>query len=573
MSAEDSVLKTEKPKQESTTIAMVAFSIFIATANQIYYKLTLNAFSSPTTNYGFFVNQFSTLMYTVQAVIVSAGLVWQQPDSWKESLKSPQSIFIIMGLLDGASSTLSTVSGAFCPGELQTILNQSIIPMTMVSAYAFIHTKFQGFQIWGSCLIILGAIVASSDYFFVSGGDDDQSAQTTRGHPVAIMIFIMSILPSAFSNVYKEKCMKEDDMNEVHTTTFVSFWQILVGFAFLPILALPSLGGVPPNQMWSQLGAGWVCFWEGENLNDPDDDSCEASFVVFIVYIVINFIYNFMLLIITKRGSAVLLVISQALSLPVTNITFSIPAVMGKDAEALSINDLMGLVLVCIGFLIYSGFGFAEKFMVVQGPPGQMTFASVDKGNTLVVNKDVGNNPRSLAKFLMRMSVQKSIEARRAARKVRAKEQQRLLLEADSVGEGSETDALTGGPLDRTYGATGTQPPLPRLMSSAMDDVAATRMAIQVAVRATEIMRGRLDQLTHSPVKASTTTTTTPERRVGGLSDRQGSREFKPLGSTHSGSMGPASGWSFYAPEPPSTADDGGLMPPSSPTSNGQSLF
>lgn len=39
---------------------------------------------------------------------------------------------------------------------------------------------------------------------------------------------------------------------------------------------------------------------------------------------------------------------------------------MGADAEPLTMMDLAGLVLVCIGFLAYSGFGFASNFMVAQ---------------------------------------------------------------------------------------------------------------------------------------------------------------------------------------------------------------
>jgi hypothetical protein len=56
----------------------------------------------------------------------------------------------------------------------------------------------------------------------------------------------------------------------------------------------------------------------------------------------------------------------QALSLPVTNIAFTLKIFMGEAAEPLSALDLLGLVLVCIGFLTYSGFGLAHNFMVAQ---------------------------------------------------------------------------------------------------------------------------------------------------------------------------------------------------------------
>jgi hypothetical protein len=59
----------------------------------------------------------------------------------------------------------------------------------------------------------------------------------------------------------------------------------------------------------------------------------------------------------------------QALSLPVTNIAFTLKIFMGDAAEPLTALDLLGLVLVCIGFLTYSGFGLASNFMVAQVAP------------------------------------------------------------------------------------------------------------------------------------------------------------------------------------------------------------
>jgi hypothetical protein len=39
---------------------------------------------------------------------------------------------------------------------------------------------------------------------------------------------------------------------------------------------------------------------------------------------------------------------------------------MGADAEPFTVMNLIGLIFVIIGFLAYSGFGFASNFIVVQ---------------------------------------------------------------------------------------------------------------------------------------------------------------------------------------------------------------
>jgi drug/metabolite transporter (DMT)-like permease len=135
-----------------------------------------------------------------------------------------------------------------------------IIPITMIGAAFFLRAKFESFQIWGSVFILLGAIVASSGYLFTGREVDasDSAASSEAGETTvtatsvatatasaAIVLYFISVIPSALSNIYKEDKMKEQDMNEVHTSTIVAFWQLWFGFLFLPLMSLPSLGNVP----------------------------------------------------------------------------------------------------------------------------------------------------------------------------------------------------------------------------------------------------------------------------------------------------------------------------------------
>ena len=58
-----------------------------------------------------------------------------------------------------------------------------------------------------------------------------------------------------------------------------------------------------------QLSDGWTCF-RGTNPNDPEGDCSNAAYLL-MTYIVVNFVCNIIMLVITKHGSAVLLVVSQ----------------------------------------------------------------------------------------------------------------------------------------------------------------------------------------------------------------------------------------------------------------------
>jgi hypothetical protein len=239
-------------------IVLLFFSIIGAAANSVLFKITLNSFSSSKTNYGFFVSQFSTFLYSLQALFVSLILLWRERRSSaagpERSLSCSslltyenQSIYFYMGALDAASATLGAIAGAYCPGGVQTILNQLIIPLTMIAAVLVLGTNFDRHQIWGSSFILFGSIVASSNYLFgsVASVSSASAPSESMSLSASIVLYFFSILPCACSNIYKERIMKEMDMNEVHTSTVVSFWQLWIGFLFLPLLSLKSLGALP----------------------------------------------------------------------------------------------------------------------------------------------------------------------------------------------------------------------------------------------------------------------------------------------------------------------------------------
>lgn len=104
----------ESQPQDSTIAWLLLISIFIASANTLLYKATLNAFSSPTTNYGFFTSQFSILMYVFQALIFSIFIIARDFNSIKELFRIPQRVYLSMGFLDSASGTLGAIAGNSC---------------------------------------------------------------------------------------------------------------------------------------------------------------------------------------------------------------------------------------------------------------------------------------------------------------------------------------------------------------------------------------------------------------------------------------------------------------------------
>ena len=384
-------LEEETTKRQSYYLAIyVTLSILLSCANGLLYKKLLNSFRS----YEFFVSQFSTALYLVQAAPVLvycivkehlSGAGGGEASAWKQLIgsRSLHRAFLLMGVMDAASSTLGALGGAGTPGQLQTLINNLVIPITMALSAAYLHVRFRRHQLVGSVLIVLGCAFASLPFFFPSlnpdppgggggVGDDDDGGGGLSGPSrwLSILVFVVSIIPAAMSNVFKEVEMKGDDLNVYVTTVVVSLWQEVIGFLFLPLLRLQVFGGMSSAQMARQMGDGYACFLGRA-------DGCEGAGWLFIVYVGVNFLYNVLLLLITKHGSAVLLVVANALALPVTNVAFTLPLLMGSDAERFGVADLVGLVLVVVGFLTYSAFGLAKRFLLAQGPPGQMTYTPI----------------------------------------------------------------------------------------------------------------------------------------------------------------------------------------------------
>eukprot|EP00128_Syssomonas_multiformis_P016742 Colp12_sorted_trinity150504_noHs@12383 len=363
------------PKNVLLAIYMI-LGVFAAAANTIMFKKMLNAYSVESHNYEFFVNQWNVFLYLVIALAIYLYKSYFTNDITPEQRQMPKKIFVFMGFLDSFSGFLGAIGGAYTDGSLQTILNQSLIPITLLLSVIFLKMKYQKLQYMGAAIMMAGAALACVPSF------NGSNQGTTKVY--SVLIFFAGIIPSAFSNVYKEKQFKDQELDVQYLTVWVTLFQVLFGFAFLPLLSVPGFGGVEFKQLPYEISDGFQCFL-GEDPR-PDDD-CKDGTWTMMAYVAVNFLYNLVLLMITKHGSALLLVITSALSLPVCNLAFTSEALMGSEAEAFSLWNVFGLVLVVVGFLVYSALGRADDFLVSQGPPGQQIFTPVHQAEEEAVSR------------------------------------------------------------------------------------------------------------------------------------------------------------------------------------------
>jgi len=63
-----------------------------------------------------------------------------------------------MGFLDALGTFFTAMGSAYTPGPLQPLLNQTLIPFTMLASAIFIRTKYETMELVGAGLILCGEL-------------------------------------------------------------------------------------------------------------------------------------------------------------------------------------------------------------------------------------------------------------------------------------------------------------------------------------------------------------------------------------------------------------------------------
>ena len=360
-------------------LALAAAVCVSGSVNDLLTKITANVF---TQKYAFFVDQGCNILYMLFAAIPvvwaiayerTGSLLNRLPDGL---LRCPQHRFAFMGLLDALGTFLSCIGAPGTPGHLQVVLNQTLIMFSMVTAYLWLGTRHDAREVACAALIFGGALVAASGS--TAAGDDDEGGAQVW----SVLMFMLSNVPMALSNVYKELGFADKSLRlDVWSMTCITtFYQTVATFLLLPLQTLPYMSGDPSRglslvECWESFLGGEACFFG----RLEDDVECEIAGPLLTLYVVANLGFNFLSLCLTKLGSttgvgSVLCSLAYAVKLPISNLMFAQPSLMGSHVEKLSSRSLVGLVIVVcgfVGYLYYSGPGKGdaeEKLLVAQSP-------------------------------------------------------------------------------------------------------------------------------------------------------------------------------------------------------------
>jgi len=344
-----------------TVLLYAALYVLAGVINSIFLKKVMNSFQ----NYGFYLNQLTNYGFVPIFGVVVLYQVLFTKQITKEQKAFPWYKFLIMGGIDALNGYFVVIGGIHTTGPMQQLLTQVIIPVTMVGSYIFLKERYSAVQLGGAILITAGVVVSLYPTLHGKG--------TTGNVPFFNIFFLCQAIPFAAGNLYKDIAFKAVDMDVWYLQFWDVFWQSLIGTLLFPInFVLPQGARIAPTEIFTDMKNGALCTI-GHDVYVPPDcspvtlnatyacDDCTNAWVLLIIYMAINMLYNVFILLVIKHGSATILAIAQTIRLPLASAAFSFKWIMGKDATPFSPYSGAGLAIILVGLIAYRAGSLMKK--------------------------------------------------------------------------------------------------------------------------------------------------------------------------------------------------------------------
>eukprot|EP00656_Telonema_subtile_P007462 TRINITY_DN13500_c0_g1_i6.p1 TRINITY_DN13500_c0_g1~~TRINITY_DN13500_c0_g1_i6.p1 ORF type:complete len:386 (-),score=61.79 TRINITY_DN13500_c0_g1_i6:27-1184(-) len=338
------------------------------------------------TKYTFFRQELTNLLYNLWATTaLVVGFIWST--DFRKSITTSARLFpwwklLIPAAFDGLADFLSSVGGPNTPGSWSVLLGQSSVFFTMAFSAAFLRTRFSVRQVLGACLVVLGASLAIFPELFKG------SCNCKVGY---VIIYFLSDVPQSASQVYKDYAFKKGDLNVFYLTCVVSWFQLAMTWAYLPLQTLDALGGFDMSSIPEVFSDGFKCFLGNTDIPVYNSDHLVTGYcgshvpAITMVFSIAGFTAGILQLIVMKKGSATLSVLTSAVALPLSDLAFNWPALMRLievDVTSFSWYNLGGVSLVVVGFLAYSLRESAPKDVVMM-PKAEYEVPDCDENEEL----------------------------------------------------------------------------------------------------------------------------------------------------------------------------------------------
>jgi drug/metabolite transporter (DMT)-like permease len=273
----------------------------------------------------------------------------------KEMRAFPNYKFILMGVFDSLGVLLATIPASFVSGPVNVVMTQSVIIINVIASFIFLHFRYSPFHIAGVSLVSAGIVVDIWPMFASESGSSSSGDYTWMW----ILLLLLANVPMAASNVYKEKYLKEADLDVWYMNAWVAFYQFVFGLLCFPMTFIPLPAPatyISPKELPNYFVNSMKCFIGIDSIvSGPSPDKCSYFWLVFLVFIMFNMTYNILMLVVFQRGSSTLAVIASAARLALSNVGFLVKPLAGEAYQhKLSFFDIIALSILILGIVIYS---------------------------------------------------------------------------------------------------------------------------------------------------------------------------------------------------------------------------
>eukprot|EP00981_Chlorochromonas_danica_P006664 scaffold1447_cov165-Ochromonas_danica.AAC.10 len=348
----------DEAKDDKGSILVIAFVLMLIfqLGNRIFGRLQ----TYPMHNYPLFLNIVMVAVYIpVCYMYIIPAMIWTN-NITKEQTEIPKYKFAVMGAYDSLAGIMQTFAINYISNASMIVLvQQSAIPISMViSSYALksVYTKE---QYMGAGIVLLGIIVVLIPSFLDTSSSTSSSTSTTISPSsyelLWILILVISCVPMCLSSVYKEKALGETEIDIVYLNGWVSIFQFLIAIP----LCWPSsaVQNIPLGEIMPNLYDGMKC-WMGINSVTEDHnplglplDDCSTAPLFVTTYLFFNVVYNFLIIVILKHGSANIMWMASTVIVPLSNVAFSLKFMPGS--QPLRTWDIVGLFVIMGGLVVY----------------------------------------------------------------------------------------------------------------------------------------------------------------------------------------------------------------------------
>ena len=157
---------TSEPPQNASIV-----SNFTTIAANFTTALTpTNSSGSGGSRFSFFVNQGINFFYIVVGGFMVYPRMCLTKDITPDMRKVPHKIYLIMAALDSFGTFFISMGAVYTPGQIQPLLNQALIPLTMVFSCFMLRSRYNIWELLGAFLMLGGAALSIVPTITGTGG-------------------------------------------------------------------------------------------------------------------------------------------------------------------------------------------------------------------------------------------------------------------------------------------------------------------------------------------------------------------------------------------------------------------